>query len=144
MDFPYNDRGSWPAACDGRSQSLPARSFPQPTIPPTGRRARISADPGRDNGLAAPAGGVEDRFPVVSTSALRGLGVTSSSLQSKQPVVDISGYFITNDANDLDLFQIPGGSVIAAAGSWPSRKVSSGFRSPSRRNRGDTLLHISS
>jgi hypothetical protein len=111
----YADNGKWPVAADGAGHSLSKINLRGDPMDPDNWRASLQAGgtPGRDNGFPA---GFEYALPVVINEVcFRTSGTQFIELYNKSDAsVNIGRFYLSNDPDNLRLFQIPINTMIGA------------------------------
>jgi len=117
FDVTYGDSPPWPASPDGTGFSLvpvSANANPEPNVATNWRAStQIGGSPGADD----PAGNIP---PVVINELLAHTDPPQlDSVELHNPTAqaaDVSGWFLTDNANEPKKFRLPAGSVIPAGG----------------------------
>ena len=111
--FRYNDGGSWPSLADGTGASLELTGDPLEANEPFAWSASVIVGGTPGESRVEPIGVVVNEIlahtdlPLSDSIELYNTTVSS---------VDISGWYLSDSANDLLKFEIPDGTVIAAGG----------------------------
>ena len=124
----YSDDGKWPLAADGAGHSLSKLNLRgDPNDPDNWRASPLpGGTPGRDNGFPA---GLPSAFPVVLNEVCFHTSGTQfiELYNAGDAAVNVGGFYLSDDPDNLQRFQIPAGTILAARGRRAFLQTQLGF-----------------
>jgi len=118
VDVAYNSRGRWPIAPDGTGHSLSKIRYRLNPNQPENWQASIQmgGTPGKDNGVPTKVGRPTSGRPIAINEICVSTAQFIEIYNRLSEPFDLSGYWVSNNPNNLTSYQAPARSIIPPHG----------------------------